>query len=155
MVSTKLRKYGILPGIVFVIAVTVCRGDAAGVAQPPERVVIDTLAARYEPVYFDHALHDSYASCVECHHHVTGEPPSDPFCLPCHSDARQQEAVGCASCHLADRYAPDLSSPGGEESFFHNDVPGLIGAYHLNCISCHRVIGTGPVGCESCHAVKK
>ena len=124
---------------------------ASGVVQPPDTVRIDALSETYGPVYFDHALHDSYASCAECHHHVTSEPPSDPQCLSCHDRGRALQRVGCGECHPADRYAPAGGQADRREPLYHDDVPGLIGAYHLNCISCHQVVGAGPVGCRECH----
>lgn len=147
-----LRNYVIFSGVCIVLGFSVTVLYAAGIAQPPEEVRIEVLTDKYEPVLFDHALHDGYASCVECHHHVISAPPSDPLCLPCHSDGKELAAVGCGDCHLVDRYATQNIQK--TKLTYHNDTPGLIGAYHLNCISCHRVIGTGPVGCEECHAKK-
>jgi len=130
-------------------ATAVC---ADGGADPPVEVQIEILSERYEPVLFDHELHDGYASCVECHHHTTADPPSDPNCLPCHREGAELAEVGCSDCHLVDRYA--ARDDGDDMPAYHNDTPGLIGAYHLNCISCHRAID-GPVGCEDCHTRKK
>lgn len=139
-------------GICMVLGVLASNLCASGVAQPPDEVRISFLSDIYEPVLFDHALHDGYASCVECHHHVIVDPPSDPVCLPCHNEGKELAAVGCSDCHPVDRYAAQQNP--ANKLIYHNDTPGLIGAYHRNCISCHRVIGTGPVGCEECHAKK-
>lgn len=155
MQRTNLGNYAILLGACIACGVSGGVLYAAGVADPPEEVRIEILAEKYEPVTFDHALHDGYASCVECHHHVTGAPPSDPVCLPCHSEGKELAEVGCRDCHLVNRYAQKDSGKTDHALIYHNDKPGLIGAYHLNCISCHRVIGTGPVGCEECHTRKR
>jgi hypothetical protein len=151
MKQTKVWNIAILLGVSLALCFSVAALQAAGVAQPPDEVRIDALAEKYEPVVFDHALHDSYASCVECHHHVISAPPSDPVCLPCHSEGKELVSVGCRDCHPVDRYAAHKVKKTGRIQTYHNDTPGLIGAYHQNCISCHRVVGTGPTGCEECH----
>ena len=114
-------------------------------------IVINSIASLYSPVVFNHALHVRYASCVECHHHTTGQEPSDPYCLPCHRGESELTDISCSSCHyeVARRELQKASSP--KEAIYHFNVPTLKGAYHLNCISCHEVIGTGPVTCKECH----
>lgn len=127
---------------------------ATGIRPPAGHVVIDNLAGRFEPVSFDHELHDSYANCVECHHHTVGAPPSDLTCLPCHRSGIVGEPIRCQACHHVDRFSHSYLEELDATTQYHIDTPGLLGAYHLNCISCHEVIGTGPTDCRGCHDAK-
>jgi len=117
----------------------------------PELVVLDSLSTLYGGVRFDHTLHDSYASCVECHHHVAGHPSVDPACSSCHRSATFGSAVDCKSCHEHDRFSGDALSARRNQSRYHIDITGLIGAYHLNCLGCHLSLTAGPTGCLDCH----
>ncbi len=117
----------------------------------PELVLLDSLSNLYEGVSFDHALHDSYASCAECHHHVAGRPSADPYCSGCHRSGSVGSAVSCKSCHLTDRFSEDLLSASRNQSRYHIDIIGLVGAYHLNCLGCHLSLTAGPTGCLDCH----
>ncbi|MBT8328345.1 MAG: cytochrome c family protein [Desulfofustis sp.] len=121
----------------------------------PEMVVLDSLSNLYEGVSFDHALHDSYASCVECHHHVAGQPSADPACSSCHRSGTVDIVVDCKSCHLTDPFYGDLLSAKRNLSRYHIDMTGLIGAYHLNCLGCHLALTAGPTGCLDCHQRKR
>ncbi|MFA7419729.1 MAG: cytochrome c3 family protein [Melioribacteraceae bacterium] len=80
----------------------------------------------YAPVTFSHRLHaemaDMGGGCRMCHHY---NPPG--------------EVVGCVNCHEVNRKRTDLSKP------------DLKGAYHQQCMNCHRQ-WSGKVECESCHA---
>lgn len=154
MKRTDIKNYLILSGVIISLGISGDVLSAGDVVQPPEVVRIEVLASTYEPVLFDHALHDGYASCVECHHHVIGAPPSDPVCLRCHQEGKELAAVGCRDCHPVNRYASNGTEQTERAPGYHDDTPGLIGAYHQNCIACHRVIGTGPTGCEECHKKK-
>ncbi|MBM4372816.1 MAG: cytochrome c3 family protein, partial [Deltaproteobacteria bacterium] len=60
--------------------------------------------------------------CETCHHHASSVEHTPP-CRECH---------GLSSDDL--------------------DRPGLKGAYHRQCMNCHREMGSGPMGCEDCHA---
>ena len=116
----------------------------------PDDVILDKLSS--SPIPFDHQMHVSYASCVECHHHTTGELPSDPICASCHRSAEEADSVSCEECHPIDRYSPAFLEDLNTTTRYHIDIPGLKGAYHLNCIHCHEAIGTGPTACQDCHA---
>ncbi len=93
----------------------------------PEETVPETsslyhLVDQYEAVTFDHSGHEDYAEgCETCHHHAS----------------RVEHTPPCRECH-------------GETS---GDLrkPGLKGAYHRQCMNCHREMGEGPMGCEDCH----
>jgi hypothetical protein len=117
--------------------------------EAPDEVCLDSLSE--VPVPFDHQLHVSYAACVECHHHTTGDSPSDPSCSSCHRSNGEEYNITCQDCHPIDRYSPEYLGNLNTTTRYHIDIPGLKGAYHLNCIHCHEAIGTGPTGCNECH----
>jgi len=92
----------------------------------PEMLTLSSLENRHDPVTFSHLMHTEMTEdCATCHHHSpTGETPS------------------CGECHGAPFDPKNLN------------MPGLKGAYHLQCLGCHREMDTGPVGCTECHAKK-
>lgn len=79
----------------------------------------------YVPVVFSHKLHaemaDMGGGCRMCHHY---NPPG--------------QVVACSDCHEKERKRVDLSKP------------DLKGAYHQQCMNCHRQ-WSGKVECVSCH----
>lgn len=93
--------------------------------QVPDLVVLDQLASLYLPVPFDHKGHAAMAemtgNCAVCHHY-TPQGAAYPACRTCHS----AEA------------GADIRKP------------GLRGAYHRQCLSCHREWG-GEASCSVCH----
>jgi hypothetical protein len=92
----------------------------------PEVSILNALENRYEPVTFSHDMHALMADdCATCHHH------SDPG-----------QTLACGECHGAPFDPKNLN------------MPGLKGAYHLQCMGCHREMDSGPVGCTECHAKK-
>jgi len=104
-------------------------GEAAEAAQPaapqgdgPEESVLYHLVDKYEPVVFTHESHVDYEeNCEVCHHH-SSEVERFPPCRACHG-----------------------------ETFSTLDRPGLKGAYHRQCLECHKKMESGPLGCEDCH----
>jgi hypothetical protein len=112
----------------------------------PEVVTIQRLSEQYEAVKFPHrqiinALmdrmkdnrlsgffhNDQEAICQGCHHHspAADKPPQ------------------CANCHGQqwDRNRPSM--------------PGILGAYHLQCMGCHKKMKIEkPAECIECHALK-
>lgn len=91
----------------------------------PETLTLNRLEAKYEPVVFSHQMHTLVAEdCATCHHHsAAGQTPS------------------CNKCHGAP-FDPD-----------NLNMPGLKGAYHLQCMGCHKEVD-GPMGCTECHVKK-
>lgn len=91
----------------------------------PETLILSRLETRYEPVVFSHEMHTILTEdCANCHHH---SPPG--------------QTPSCAECHGAPFNPENLN------------LPGLKGAYHLQCMGCHKEMGA-PVGCTECHAKK-
>jgi len=95
----------------------------------PSVVILNELENVYLPVPFDHAGHAEMAQmsggCVTCHHHSPGD----------------SEHPACKTCHEAGAKNNDIAKP------------GLKGAYHRQCISCHRE-WSGESGCNACHQPK-
>ncbi len=148
----------IRPGLMlFLGTAAICSAAVFAAASPvnkreiPETIILGSLKGSYQEVTFNHALHDGYASCVECHHHVTGSPPSNPACIACHRQGTSTSPVGCRSCHLENRFAADSRALQEPAKLYHIDIPGLIGAYHLRCVNCHLAITAGPSSCLGCH----
>jgi hypothetical protein len=82
----------------------------------------------YEAVIFSHRAHAEMSEisggCEMCHHY---NPPGN--------------IVACDYCHDLNRQRTDISKP------------DLEGAYHRQCINCHREWNNN-VSCESCHELK-
>lgn len=94
----------------------------------PSVVILDQLSDIYVPVIFPHKLHAQMAGmaegCVVCHHHSpAGHIPP------------------CRECH------------GGPSNPQNLDQPSLKGAYHRQCMSCHRE-WSHDTECTVCHARK-
>jgi len=120
---------------------------AAKMAQP-DTVDIGSLSKQYMPVSFNHSSHVDYlkaaakgdlakgfhsqdaALCQGCHHHTpAGAVP--PKCGTCHGKPFSKDEP---------------------------NRPGLMAAYHIQCIQCHKAMGVEPVqatDCKGCHAPKK
>lgn len=108
----------------------------------PRIVTLKELANLYDPVPFDHQSHAAMSQmwngCSTCHH----RPPSATT-MPAHSlehPTQQQAALvpACKSCHPANM----------EEANIH--MPNLRGAYHRQCLNCHREWMHGNA-CVVCH----
>jgi hypothetical protein len=113
----------------------------------PEKITISRLSRLYEAVELPHRtivnalvdnirdnklagyFHDKKGTiCQGCHHHspVSKRPPQ------------------CGHCH-GPRW--DEETPA---------KPGIIGAYHQQCMGCHKVMNIEkPAGCTECHKMKK
>lgn len=95
----------------------------------PSVVILDELENRYLPVPFDHAGHAAMAAmtrgCEVCHHYTP----------------QGVEHPACKTCHATDTGAGDIQKP------------GLKGAYHRQCMSCHRE-WSGETACAACHLPK-
>ncbi len=111
----------------------------------PKVVILRTLEDQYEPVPFSHAKHAEMAQmwdgCITCHHHTpdaTTRPADDDH--PTTQDASAQWPR-CNGCHAVDAATADIHRP------------ALKGAYHRQCLNCHRE-WTGENACGNCHAAK-
>jgi|CXWL01.1.fsa_nt_gi hypothetical protein len=95
----------------------------------PKVVILNELEDVYLPVPFDHRGHADMAQmtggCAVCHHYTP----------------QGQEHPECKSCHEVGAQRGDIRKP------------GLKGAYHRQCLSCHREWG-GEESCGVCHQPK-
>jgi hypothetical protein len=94
-------------------------------AEAPEIIKIDTLEKIYGPTIFTHKLHAEMSfmsgGCKSCHHF---NPPG--------------RVLACINCHEPSVIRDDLSKP------------GLKGAYHRQCLNCHRE-WSHSTNCIVCH----
>jgi len=109
------------------------RHDAAAALRPdlgPDVVVLGELEELYVPVRFDHRTHAVMAGmstgCTTCHHYT---PPDMPH-------------PACKDCHPTEVAHEDLAQP------------GLKGAYHRRCLSCHSEWDRD-TACGICHEKRK
>lgn len=120
-------------------AVTATYGDA----DIPENVVIKDLAKQYDPVEFPHRkivkalMKDISDDKLAMYFHSE----AGTLCQGCHHNTPvAKNPPRCANCHGA---------PFDETKPF---VPGLLGAYHQQCIGCHENMGMkDPTNCTDCH----
>ncbi len=92
----------------------------SGGAQPPDVVILDKVAGCYGSVRFDHRIHVKMSSlssdCRTCHHDLPERTDTTVIVAP----------RACRDCH-------DSAS-----NITKDDKPGLRGAYHRQCLSCHK-----------------
>ncbi len=97
--------------------------------QGPDVVILDELENAYLPVPFDHKGHAEMAEmaggCATCHHYTP----------------RGQQHPACKTCH-------DVSADQADV-----DKPALRGAYHQQCLGCHRE-WINERDCDACHLAK-
>ncbi|NQV14165.1 hypothetical protein HQ531_01810 [bacterium] len=95
----------------------------------PDSIQIGVLQNIFEPVHFAHKLHADMTSmgagCNTCHHH-----------------AFENVYKPCSECHPPDSQDASLA------------IPTLNGAYHRNCLNCHRDWNSNRV-CTTCHTERK
>jgi hypothetical protein len=111
----------------------------------PDVVVLKELVNLYDPVPFDHKGHaqmaDMWQGCQTCHHRPpTTQPATRPVevAITTHTQADAATIPACKSCHPANI----------EEANIH--MPNLKGAYHRQCLNCHREWMQGNA-CVVCH----
>ena len=96
--------------------------------EAPAITVLNELENKYEPVVFPHRLHAQMSEisggCITCHHYNTLGP-----------------VLPCKRCHSTERKREDVSKP------------DLMGAYHQQCLTCHRQ-WSHKTECVSCHKPK-
>lgn len=96
----------------------------------PKIFVIDKIRETdiYAAVKFSHLTHAEMSGlaggCRTCHHY---NPPGN--------------VIGCSDCHESSRKRTDISKP------------DLKGAYHQQCMNCHRA-WSGSTNCTVCHELK-
>jgi hypothetical protein len=114
----------------------------------PETIVIDELADEYKPSQFPHRkVVQAIAQRVEKSDMAKAfHTDQAGLCMGCHHNSpKTLEPPKCASCHSKAGPTPD-------------GRPGLKGAYHGQCITCHQKMGVESVpatDCAKCHEEKK
>jgi hypothetical protein len=113
----------------------------------PETVVIDDLANEYKASEFPHGKvvraimerADKSPLARTFHRDQAG------LCMGCHHNSpKSLEPPKCASCHSKNGPGPD-------------GRPGLKGAFHGQCITCHqdmKVTSVQATDCVKCHQLK-
>lgn len=106
--------------------------ESTGIHSPadaPGVVLMDSKGGQYGPVVFSHKTHaqmtDISGGCYLCHHY----------------NDTALNILSCRSCHPAERKRENI------------DLPDLKGAYHRQCLECHRQ-WSGTPECSSCHIAK-
>ena len=98
------------------------------VSEAPDSMLLDKLVDQYRAVHFNHKVHaqmsDMYNGCQTCHHY---SPPG--------------HVQPCSECH------------GGETNPANLGQPSLKGAYHRQCLCCHRE-WSHDTNCTICHLPK-
>ena len=114
----------------------------------PEKIVIDVLSNDYLPVQFPHRkmiqaifLRVEKSDMAKAFH-----TDQAGLCMGCHHNSpKTLEPPKCASCHSKNGPSPD-------------GRPGLKGAYHVQCITCHQKMDVKTMAatdCAKCHEEKK
>jgi len=101
---------------------------SSSLKEGPAVVILDQLSNLYVPVTFPHKLHAQ----------MTG---MDQGCVACHHNSPEGHILACRKCH------------GGPNNPENLRQPGLKGAYHRQCMSCHRE-WSHDTECSACHAKK-
>jgi hypothetical protein len=95
------------------------------ISEAPDSMLLDDIANLYQAVHFDHKRHarmaEMGAECATCHHNTPNG-----------------QIRPCKECH------------GGEANPANLRQPGLKGAYHRQCLSCHRE-WSHDTKCVLCH----
>ena len=120
----------------------------------PDIVIMKELVNLYEPVPFDHKTHAKMAEmwdgCVTCHHRPptattlpagTTRPAGNGTALAAATQAMSAEIPACKSCHAVNGGADDIA------------MPNLKGAYHRQCLNCHKEWMHGNA-CVICHQAR-
>ena len=133
----------------FVIILTILSSVAtsASAQRPPDVVMLDELASVYDPVPFDHKTHAAMAEmwqgCETCHHRTpvaetAAATQPGGFVSHARTQANAVNIPACKECHQTDVVTADIR------------MPNLKGAYHRQCLNCHRD-WTNENACSACH----
>lgn len=128
------------------LAVRVPVKETLADAEVPEKVVIKRLAKKFEPVVLPHRkiVHALMEGIRENQLAAYFHKEKETICQGCHHNSpASKKSPACANCH---------GRPFEEQDMF---KPGLMGAYHIQCMECHKRMGLKkPVGCTECHKEK-
>lgn len=123
------------------------------VSDIPDKVVIKQLSDQYEPVEMAHRKHVSDLAKGMQDNQLAKYFHPDPgtLCQGCHHNSPASKTPpGCGNCH---------AKPHGQTAFNPQEAnrPGLLAAYHDQCMRCHKDMGVKPVAtaCAECHKEKQ
>lgn len=111
----------------------------------PDRIVINKLEKKYKPVVFPHRkiVNTLYSKIntnrmAQYFHHDKAS-----LCMGCHHNSpATANPTACSNCH----------NTVGKDS---DRKPGLLGAYHIQCMECHAKMNIRqPESCTACHKEK-
>lgn len=111
----------------------------------PEKVTIGVMKDKYEAVDFPHRkiVHKLFTGIKESKMAGHFHDSNKTVCAACHHNTEPAEKPpGCATCHRS------------KVSKAQSERPGLKGAYHGQCISCHQKMNIqkpAATDCISCH----
>lgn len=112
----------------------------------PEKIVIGEFSDQYEPVDFPHAkiidtmIQDIADDKLASYFHSE----KGTLCQGCHHNSpASKKPSSCRTCHV---------KPFDEANM---GRPGILGAYHIQCMECHNHMKIDKVGCTDCHKEKK
>lgn len=111
----------------------------------PDVVIMDELQELYTTVPFEHRLHaqmaEMWGGCETCHHrHPNPSAPNITISDIPHNQDESAEIPACKSCHMI-----GVGEPSEDIR-----MPFLKGAYHRQCLNCHRD-WSGANNCNICH----
>jgi hypothetical protein len=119
----------------------------------PETVVIKELSDKYLAVEMPHRQHVTSLMKGMKDNQLAGYFHSDAgtVCQGCHHNSPLSKSPpSCVSCH---------AKSVGQAVFDPRDAnrPGLLAAYHGQCMSCHKAMAVKPAAtaCLECHKEKK
>jgi hypothetical protein len=112
----------------------------------PEKVVIKNLSKQYEAVDLPHRkiVNALAANIKDSKLAAYFHTEQGTLCQGCHHNSPvSKKPPACANCH-------------GEQLDPQNPLkPGIMGAYHLQCMGCHKAMGIEKLAeCTDCHKKK-
>lgn len=149
---------------------TTARAEGLSPRHGPDVVILDMLKSsregtdRFGPVPFDHAGHarmsEMAGGCAVCHHFTpegaehAGMAGIAESCARCHHAAPPGASDPvCGHCHELFVERKELAEPRTEGPYHRRDKPSLKGAYHRQCMGCHRE-WAHESNCGVCHMAK-
>ena len=112
----------------------------------PEKIIIKELSDKYEPVEFPHRqIVNKIAQNIKdnklaAYFHAD----KGTLCQGCHHNSpATKKPTSCKSCH---------GKPFNEKDM---NKPGIMGAYHIQCMECHTNMKIDNNDCTDCHKEKK
>jgi hypothetical protein len=118
----------------------------------PEKVEIKEVANQYKPSEMPHqkiikklTTISNENTMARTFHAAWGD---EALCAGCHHMTEKSAAKKIPKCIVCHGLPFDPKEPGR---------PGIVGAYHRQCMGCHKTMGQKPqpLECAKCHAEKK